>query len=395
VSANQPILVERTVFANQTVAGLSVSGDSNAVAVAAPRTMWSFAEGTTLPGFQTYFTVSNPSPQDTVVSVTYGIEGGGVMTAQKALPAMSRVTIDANSTTEGVGPGVTGFSTVLSATVAVLAERPVFFNHVFAFATGNVAVDGASDAFGTAPANAWYAGEGNVLPDFDEFLTLGNPGTTPANVTINYTLEGLPGLSRSVTVPAQSRLTVPVFDASAPGGIGRGVSNPVSEGVGLGVISPVPIVVERAMYFARVIDPGIPEIFDGDATAAYPGFEKVWYYAEGTGLPDFRTFLTLSNPQAQDAHVSITYFPDDSSGPVTKTTTVGAGQRLTIQTYNPRDPAAYAAGKTGFATKVASDIPILSERPEYEDHAFPEIGEVNGGDIALGLPNSCGATFAA
>jgi hypothetical protein len=163
--------------------------------------------------------------------------------------------------------------------------------------------------------------------------------------------------------------------------------------VGFAVTAGAPIVVERPMYFGRLFDPAIPPIFDGHATAGWPSFERTWYFAEGTGLPDFRHFLTLSNPGGADATVGITYFPDDASGAVTKSIIVSAGQRKTVQTYNPSDPGGYGAGKTGFSIKVASDRPILAERPAYENHDFPDIGIVNGGNVSIGLPDSCGASF--
>ena len=68
---------------------------------------------------------------------------------------------------------------------------------------------------------------------------------------------------------------------------------------------------------------------------------------------------------------------------------VGAGQRLTIQTYNADDPGGYGAGKTGFSIKVSSSQFILAERPEYEYHLFPDIGFVNAGNVSIGLPDEC------
>lgn len=394
VTADKAIVVERSIYMNANVGGLPITGDHNAVAEAAARSSWYFSEGTSLLDFRTYFTVSNPGDVDTTLDITYGLEGGGTVSKSKALPAKSRVTVDAGSTEDGVGPGVTGFSTVIEATEPVLAERPVYFDHAFPFAEGDVLVNGATATFGVSPGPSWYLGEGNVLPDFAMFLTLGNPGATAAAATITYNLEGSPPISKPVSIPANSRITVQTFNAADAngGGIGRDVSDPVSRGVGVGVLSSSDIVVERAMYFEREIDPALPRIFDGHATSGYPGFEKVWYFAEGTGLAAFRTFLTLSNPQATDADVTISYFPDDGSGVVTKSVTVPAGQRKTIQTYNATQDGGYGAGKTGFAMKLESTQPILAERPQYEENAFPS-GLINGGNVSIGLPDTCGTAL--
>jgi hypothetical protein len=390
IAASTPILVERSMFVRRDIAGIAVNGDHNAVAESGPRPAWSFSEGTTLADFQTYFTVANPTTTDTVVTATYGLDTGGTVVRTKALPGLSRITLDAASTSEGVGPGVTGFSTVLRATTDILAERPVYFDHPFPFAAGDTPVNGATDSFGVTPGQSWYLAEGNVLPDFAMFLTLGNPGPNPTTASITYNLEGAPPITKTAAIGASGRTTVQVFNPADPAGIGRAVSDPTSRGVGVVVNSPAPtgIVVERAMYFARSFDPALANIDDGHATAAFPGFEYTWYFAEGTGLPDFRTFLTLSNPQGTDAHATITYYPDDGSGAVARTVTIAGQQRKTIQTYSPTDPAGYAAGKTGFAMKVASDLPLLAERPEYEHHAF-DIGTVIVGNVSIGLPDAC------
>ena len=43
-----------------------------------------------------------------------------------------------------VGAGVTGFSTVISADQPILAERPVYFDHIFDFAAGPGEFNGAT-----------------------------------------------------------------------------------------------------------------------------------------------------------------------------------------------------------------------------------------------------------
>jgi hypothetical protein len=389
VTADKAVLVERNMYLKTNVAGLNIDGDHNVIAVGLPQTSWSFAEGTTLAGFATFFAVANPSNQPTSVTATYGIEGGGTSTATKMLPGLSRITFDASSPTEGVGPGVTGFSTVISAPVAIVAERTSYFDRPFLFADGPHQINGAAGSMGEVPEIVWFLAEGNVLPDFNEYLTLGNPGSAPTTANVTYSLEGSAAIQKTVSIGAKSRLTIPVFDENAPGGIGRNVSSPVSRGVAVTVTSPTPITVERIMYFDHQFDPALPKINDGHAASAWPRYNKVWWFAEGTGLFDFRTFLTLYNPQTADANVTISYFPDDSSGVVNRSFVVSAGQRLTIQTYNPTDPGGYGAGKTGFAMKVSSDQKILAERPEYEYHNFPDIGIVNGGNDSIGLPDEC------
>src|SRR5205823_2880887 len=130
-------------------------------------------------------------------------------------------------TTEGVGAGVVGFATTISADIPIMAERVIYFNRSFDFADGPAVINGATGAFGSQPGTQWYVAEGNVLPNFNEYITLGNTGPA-VDVNVTYNLEGSGPIQKTVKVLANSRLTIPVFDATAQGGIGRNVSDPVS-----------------------------------------------------------------------------------------------------------------------------------------------------------------------
>src|SRR5207245_5016890 len=113
-----------------------------------------------------------------------------------------------------------------------------------------------------------------------------------------------------------SRRTVKVFDASDPAGVGRNVSDPVSRGVSTKVSTSAPggLVVERPMYFHRVIQSPGPEINDGHDKAGVATLSTTWLFAEGSTLPGFYPFLTILNPSTSAASVTITYTPDN--GPV-------------------------------------------------------------------------------
>ena len=83
---------DRDEYMAEILAKVREIGDHNAIAVPAPMSAWSFAEGSTLAGFQTYFTVSNPNPSATTLNIRYGIEGGGVVTKSKPIGPFARVT---------------------------------------------------------------------------------------------------------------------------------------------------------------------------------------------------------------------------------------------------------------------------------------------------------------
>ncbi|MCC6628032.1 MAG: hypothetical protein IT340_11590, partial [Chloroflexi bacterium] len=113
-------------------------------------------------------------------------------------------------------------------------------------------IDGGHDVMGAAgPRTDWYFAEGYTGTGFDEYLTINNPGAVDGSVTILYFVEGLaPALQpqRVVPLPKNSRVTVVVHGAFAPvgnpGGLGR-----LTAGHATRLISTVPVIVERPMYF--------------------------------------------------------------------------------------------------------------------------------------------------
>jgi hypothetical protein len=94
-----------------------------------------------------------------------------------------------------------------------------------------------------AGATSWYFAEGYTGPGFDEYLTILNPNSAPADVRITYYLGGAAPVVRTLTVGATRRATVAVHDAAQGVGRDREVGAKVESVNGVGLI------VERPMYF--------------------------------------------------------------------------------------------------------------------------------------------------
>src|SRR5207237_1121716 len=109
------------------------------------------------------------------------------------------------------GPGQTGVSArVLStARVQILVERPFYFRRDIGD-TGRAYV-GAHVAPGSQPGGDLFFAEGTLIDGFNEFLTLFNPSTTPADVEVRYLLEGAPSQTRTYTVGGGARRTIQVY----------------------------------------------------------------------------------------------------------------------------------------------------------------------------------------
>jgi hypothetical protein len=251
-----PIIVERPFYVGGHDFGSGTIPDAHdSFGVNAPANTWYFSEGTTLAGFNEYLTVQNPNGNAATVTLTYNTDTG--LTVQKtfSLPARTRETIEVFSgntsngpcnalggvQTCGVGSGIGGVAVRVSSSGAtIVAERPMYIVRDFGAGT----VFGAHVVVGShAPTLlSGFAALSTAYGEFD-FLTIQNPNSQSANLTLTYyTGSGAP-VVRNLTVNANTRKTVQVFDNVD--GVGGDI--PLL-GVVLSVTNAVPVVVEKPTY---------------------------------------------------------------------------------------------------------------------------------------------------
>jgi len=315
-----------------------IDGGDDVMGAQSLGTTYYFAEGYTGAGFHEYLTLANPNPTDAAVNVTYFFNGGAApMTVAHTILAHSRSTVDVNQEA-GANQALSIMVTSTNA-VSFLAERPMYFN--FRGRTGGSVVVGA-----VAPATALNLAEGHVDGNFDEFLTVLNPNTSAATVTVTYERTGASPLPQTVTVPANSRGTIHVNDFLAAG-----------TDAAVHIQSTQPVVVERPMYFNFGGRTG------GHDAVAVPdtALSTTLNFAEGFTGGSFDEYLTLMNPDpVNPATVQVTYIFDGAS-PKTVPHTIPPSSRFTIHV---NDPAEAGPGKS-VSVQISSSIPILGERPMY------------------------------
>jgi hypothetical protein len=250
-----------------------------------------------------------------------------------------------------------------------------------------VTVNGGHAAFGAAPASSFSFAEGTVLPDFATYLTLANPSArSTATATITYFLTDGTKQVRTADIAPRGRRTVRVFDASDPAGLGRNVSDPAGRGVSMSVTTTAEegIVAERPVYFHHSFAVGVPEINDAHDTPGAAALAFTWQFAEGSTLPGFYPFLTILNPGDSPAPISITYAPD--AGPrVVRSVTAAPTSRLTVQVFGPPGQGGIGGEVTGFGIEVATNVPVLVERPLYVYREIPGLPVINGGSDVIGF----------
>jgi hypothetical protein len=231
LESDQNVVAERPMyFAYQGLASHNWTGGHCVVGALSPAKEWYLAEGTTRDGFEEWLCLQNPGSSDITVNATYqlGSGQGDPINKSYTVPAQQRLTVSVN---KEIGPEKDA-SIQLTSTGSFITEKPMYFLYHGAW-------DGGHDVLGArTSATNWFFAEGYTGPNFEEWLCLQNPGTTPADVTITYYPESGSPITKTWTVGANSRQTVNVnVDAGANLSISAKVE------------SKQPIIVERPMYF--------------------------------------------------------------------------------------------------------------------------------------------------
>lgn len=84
-----------------------------------------------------------------------------------------------------------------------------------------------------------------------------------------------------------------------------------------------------------------------------------WYFSEGYTGSGFEEWLTLQNPNAVDATATITYYFRGGEAPVTRTMTIPANSRETVNVNSD------VGDNKEVSIGTVSTQPIIAERPIY------------------------------
>jgi hypothetical protein len=311
-----------------------------------------FAEGST-GFFDTSFGIVNlNATEDAKVQLTFMGESGVIGTHRVTVPAGKRQTVNAAS----VLGNNTVLATVIESDKGMVADRLIRW--------GGNGYGSQVDAGAAAPATTWYLAEGSTGL-FQLYYLLLNPGLSPAQVTVKYLRDGAGPITKTYTVPAQSRYTV--FVNLADLGL-------VLAAVGAEITSTQPIVAERAMYFS------VNRVFDaGTGAMGVPQLATQWQFAESSTGPFFDEFVSLLNPSTTQTATATLTFHLSGGGTLVRNYTVSPERRRTVYLNLEAltDPGLAALQNATFWMTVDSTIPIAAERvmwwPRgtlwYEGHA--------------------------
>lgn len=318
VTAYEPVVCERAMYWSGREEGHSSVG-----ATALSRE-WYFAEGCTDYGFETYLLLGNPGDSDVEATVRYLKEDGTQYETAHTLPAHSRLTVD--TVTE---LGAAEFSIqVESGAPGIVAERAVYYGSRRC---------GTETIGCPKPSTSWFLSEGSTDWGFETWLLIGRPGTGDATVTATYRKGNGETVQRVYPVKAGSRFTV---DLATEVG---------TADVSTQVVSDVPVVCERAMYWnGRTA---------GHCTIGSPGSSLTWYLAEGCTDYGFETWLLLDNPWDTEIGAQLMFLKEDG-------TSVPFSVSLPAHTRVSLDASSYVPGAS-FSTEITAERPVMCERAMY------------------------------
>lgn len=319
-----------------------------------------FAEGTTRAGFEEWLTLYNPLDSQVTATVTYLIADAANRIRYYNVPAHARSNVYVNSE---IG-SEHDVSVSVTATDRIYVERPMYFNYKNKWSGGH------DTQPALATSNTWYFAEGTTRPGFEEWLCLGNPGITAANVNVTYIFNDGNSVTLPYSVPAFKRYTIDVNATVGP-----------DKDVGLKIDSDQPLVAERPMYFDYR-----NKWNDGSITLGATAPSSTWYFAEGCARPGFEEWLCLANPGSEDANVHITYYnpqAPDGASQLSQNLNVPAGRRQTIDVNNVPGIV------YDVAVKIEADKEIVAERAMY----FNYHDKWNGGHVSLGMTSPVTALY--
>lgn len=349
VASDQMLVVDRTM--SWDVA--SAYGAHAETAVTAPALTWYLAEGSTVGGFNLFYLLQNPNGVAATVQVRYLLPSGAPLDKAYTLPANSRTNIWVN---HEVFPlrGKALASTDVSAVIAVTNGQPIIVERaMYLDVPGQTFGAGHASAGVTAAATQWFLAEGATGPFFDLFVLVANPNPTAAQVDAAYLLPGGMMVTKTYTIPADSRFNIWVDYEDA-----RLADTAVSTTIRS--TNGVPIIVERAMWWP---DGGWHEAHNSPGATATG---TTWALADGEvgGSRGVDTYVLVANTSSTAGQVRVTVLYENGTS-AERTFAVAGNSRFNVD-VRTEFPAALG---TRFGTIVESlgETPaqIVVERAMY------------------------------
>ncbi|MHB8895707.1 MAG: LamG domain-containing protein, partial [Candidatus Geothermincolia bacterium] len=340
--SDTPFVAERPMYFDFS----GYNGGHDITGLSAPRTRYFFPEGTTRAGYEEWLCLANPSPEDVTVSGVFVTASGGTPSnRQIVIPPWSRETVGVSGI---VGPDK-DVSAMLVGDRPFVAERAQYYN-TGVYCGGDVS-SGLAE-----PAQSLSFAEGTTRAGYTEWLSLFNPNSDVANVSVQYMFADGNGKVTEHTVPPLTRYTVSVAAECGP-----------EKDVSCFLTSDAPIVGERPVYFSVGGRNG------GHLGVGAANSSRAFFFAEGTTRQGYSEYLCIQNPDANPSKTRIEYLLGDGR-------TISQDLTLPPRSRTTLDVALTIGLGQDHGTSICAEKPVLVERPIYFND-----GLTDGGDISSGL----------
>jgi len=334
VTANDPIIVERSCYWNNRQGGHESIGVTN------PSSTWYLAEGSTNGGFETWILLQNPNNVNATAQLTFLTAAGEVPGPSVPLGPKSRVSVNVANYVRDQW----SVSTKITADGLVIAERSMYWNNR----------QGGHDSIGvTASSTTWYLAEGTTNGGFETWVLVMNPGDLQAVAQVTYMTPAGEKPGPTLALAPGTRRSISVADT---------VPNEWS--VSTTVTSDVPVIAERAVYWNHRIE--------GHESIGATVPAKTWYLAEGSTNGGFETWVLIQNPLTTGTSIQVSYMTTSGEAPG-PSFAIGPKSRVSINVADA------VPGQWSVSTRVTATEPVIVERSMYWNNRA-------GGHDSIGVP---------
>jgi hypothetical protein len=335
-----PLIVERTMSWDE-----SGYGAHTEHAVESLSTTWYFAEGSQ-GFFKTFLLLANPQDIPNVATVQYLRADEPPIERTYPLQPRSRFTVDVGLDNELVNRS---FGMVVTFQHEGMAERAMYFG------TTPFLAGGHESAGATAPSTTWFVPEGATGTFFETFILLANPSLSRLDVQLDFLPQGGTPVPTVITLEPKSRTTVNIETVHP---------TLANAAVATQVISPEPIIVERAQY--------------------WPDPAPSWYEAHNSfGVPQLGTIWGLAEGRIGQAGNYQTFIREEGKPAVTRTFTVPPRSRFNVPTGPGTDVPELE--DESFGALITSTQPIAVERAMYSNAPGQPVWAAGTGATAVRL----------
>jgi len=198
---------------------------------------------------------------------------------------------------------------------------------------------------------------GSIASNFDEYILVLNPNKESTLLTFTFMEPDGATSDEIIEVAGDSRYTLKVNDYVQL----REVSTRV--------ISELPVVAERTMYF------NYQGKFGGSASTGVTKPASRWYFAEGYTGDTFDTYMLVENPQPANADIKFTFMVP-GGGNVEKTAQMPPCSRMTLHVD---DVPGLADTDVSTMVECTNGEEVVAERSMYFDYLGEDGGNSESG----------------